>query len=485
MSRRNKKDDDIIVSLVGGQSDDVTGSATLISYLDANNERKCILCELGMIQGNNTILQEYKENKEMLESIDFSNINYVFTAHSHIDHIGNLPYLVAVGYGGRIITTFEQREISKKLLVDCSYIHQKNIFYLKSKGHKVKPLYTDQDTYSLFDYMDMYSIGDVHKLDDNVSFRYSYNSHVVGATQLEIWIKKPSSEIKKILITSDLGSKVNKDFQVFLKDTEIIHKANLVLMESTYGGKPSFSKQDCIDERREIKNIINEYVLGNGNRCFIPCFSFGRLQNTMCMLYEAFKDSWDMEIPIVIDTKLGNAINDTYERILDGEELEYWKKVKEWGAFKYIRDYRGTVAFLSKKQSAVILSSSGMLNAGHSTIYAQQILGCSKDVMIFIGYCSPNTIGGKILNEEQKTVTIDGDVILKRCKIFRFHTFSSHAQENDLINYIKQINCDKIVLHHGGKECKKALKERADKELRAINKTTTVICSYKNMQLKL
>lgn len=484
MSKKNK-DNDIIVSLIGGQSEDVTGSATLISYVNEYNERRCILCELGLIQGNNSILAEYRENKKMLESIPYENIDYVFTIHNHIDHTGSLPSLIANNYRGRIITTYENKEIMKKLLVDASYINQKNIQYLKSKGHKVTPSYTDQDTYELFNYMDVYGVGEMYKLDNIVSFRYSRNSHVVGATQLELWIKKKSGQIKKILITSDLGSKVNKEFQNFLYDTEIINKANLVLMESTYGGKPSFTKQDCINERTQIKKLINEYVLENKNRCFIPCFSYGRLQNQMCMIYEMFKDNWDMDIPIVIDTKLGNAINDTYDKILEGKDLEYWQEVKNWKAFKYIRDYKGTMAFLTKRQSSLILSSSGMISAGHSVLYAKQILSCSKDIILFCGYCSPNTIGGKILNEEQRTVAIEGEVILKRCRIERFNTFSSHAQEDDLIDYIKAINCDKIVLHHGSKQCKEDLKNRAIEELRKINKTTPIVCSVKDMQLKL
>lgn len=484
MSKR-KKDNDIIVTLIGGNSEGVTGSATLVNYMGSDGDRKLILCELGGIQGNNTVLGEYRENKKMLENIPVEHINSVFTIHQHMDHCLNLPYLIAKGYTGRIITTYEQKEILKKLTIDGSYIHQKNVFTLKSKGHKVQPLYTDQDAYAIFDIMDIYSVGETHKLDDMVSFRYRNNSHVTGATQLELFIKKPSGQVKKILITSDLGSKVNKEFTPFLKETEIVPKANLVLMESTYGGRPSFSKQDCIDERRQIKKLIQEYVLDNGNRLMIPCFSFQRLQSQMCMIYEFFKDSWDENIPIVVDTKLGNAINDTFEKILEGEELEYWKTVKEWKPFKYIKDYKGTMAFLSKRQSCVILSSSGMISAGHSVLYAESIIDSSKDCLVFCGYCSPNTIGGKILNEEQKTVTIEKVVHQKKCRIVKFNTFSSHAQEDDLIDYIKQLNCDKIVLHHGQNDAKKALKERSDRELREINKTTPVVCSTKNMQIVL
>lgn len=483
-----KRNDDIIVSLIGGQSDGVTGSVTVVSYLDENNERKSILLELGGIQGNNTVLGEYKDNKRMIESIPYENISYVFVAHSHQDHEMLLPTLISNNSNCRVIMTHENLEISKKLLIDSSYIGQKNIEYLKSKGHKVSPLYTDQDTYALFDIIDTYTIGEIHKLDESISFRFVNNSHVVGAVQLELFIKKRTGQIKKILYTSDLGSPINKEFQYFLKDNEIVSKANLVLMESTYGSsiKPSFTKKECMNERKEIKNLIQQYVLNNNHRCFIPCFSYGRLQNMMCMIYEMYKDTWNYEIPIVIDTKLGNEINTVYERILESDDLKYWQEVKNWKAFKFIKKYPETIAFLSRREPALIFSSAGMVSAGHATLYAQQILGCSKDIMIFCGYCSPNTIGGKILNEEQKTVTIEGEPILKRCRIERFNTFSSHAQQQDLINYIKQINCDgKIILHHGDKESKEELRRVAIEELSKINKTTQIICSYKDLQIKL
>lgn len=484
MSKR-KKDDDIIISLIGGQSQDVTGSITLISILDEFDNRKCILLELGGMQGNNTVLGEYRDNSKMIEEIPYEDIIYTFIAHSHQDHEMLLPTLISHNSNSRVIMSKENLAITKKLLVDSSYIHQKNIQYLKTKGHKVQPLYTDQDTYSVIDRIDTYELNQIHKLDNTISFRLSTNSHVVGANQLELWIKKKSGQIKKITYTSDLGGKINKDFQPFLKDTEIITKSNLMLMESTYGGKPSFTKQDCIEERSKIKNLIQEYVLNKQARAMIPCFSYGRLQNMMCMVYEMFKDIWNMEIPIIVDTKLGNEINDVYETILEGDELKYWQEVKSWKAFKYIKEYPSTIAFLSRREPALIFSSAGMISAGHSTLYAQQLLSCSKDIIMFCGYCSPNTIGGKILNDTQKTVTIDGEVISKKCRIERFNTFSSHAQEDDLINYIKQVNCDKLVLHHGNKECKEALKNKADEELRKINKTTPIICSYKNMQLVL
>lgn len=485
MSSKKKKDDNIIVSFLGGNSSDVTGSATLISYL-CEEKRRTILIELGMIQGNKTVLEEYRENKKMIDNIPLKDVSEVFVLHPHCDHIGLLPTISSNNPDCRVITTKACAKISEKLLLDASHIHKENMIYLKEKGNKVNPLYMEKDTYDIISRFETYEIGKVYELDKMVSFRFLNNSHVVGATQLELWIKKKSGQTKKLLFTSDLGSKTNKSFQYFTKDTEIVPKANLMVIESTYGGKPTFTKQECIEERKKFKELVNEYVLQNKRRAFTPVFSFCRLQNMMCLTYELFKDTWDYNIPIIVDTRLGNQINDVYENVLEGEDLEYWKKVKSWKAFTYIKEYPSTIAFLSKKnQPALIFSSAGMITAGHSTLYAQQVLQSSKDIMVFCGYCSPNSIGGRILNEEQKTVMINKQVIQKRCRIERLSTFSSHAQENDLVDYIKNINCDKIILQHGSKESKLALKNRAIEELRKINKTTPIVVCEKGMQIKL
>lgn len=483
MVKKNKSND-IIVTFCGGQSEGVTGSCISVSY-NTSEGRKVLLIELGGIQGNNTVLGEYNENKRMLENIPIKDATYCIFIHQHCDHTMHLPALSSKGFSGRTIMTSQCLEILKKLIIDSTFIHRKNCEYLRAKGNRVKEFYTEQDAWRVLDTIEIYDVGNLHKLDDYISIRYQNNSHVLGATQLELFIKKPNSEVKKILVTSDLGNNANFKLQPFLKKTKIVPKANLAIFESTYGkGDRDFTYKDCIIERDELKYTIKQFM-GNRQSVLIPCFSFGRLQSMMCWLYEQFKESWDMSIPIVVDTKLGNEINSVYLKILEGEEKEYWREVLSWKAFKYIKEYPSTLAFLNTKSPALVLSSSGMISAGHSTIYAKQFLGSSKSAILFCGYCSPNTIGGKILNENQKTVTIEGSVIMKKCYIKRFNTFSSHATQKDLIEYMKQGNYEKIVLHHGDAEAKEILREKATKELREINKTTTVSCSCMDYQIVL
>ena len=481
---KGKKDNDIVVSFIGGSSEGVTGSCVSVSYPKKDKDKGLILIEMGLVQGGNTILAEYNDNKKILENIPMKEAEYVFIAHSHQDHEGNLPALIPNGFKGRIIMTYENLEISKKLLPDTAYIHKKNIEALQSKGKKTKPLYTEPNAYEILNMVDTYSIGEMHKLNEYISFRFRNNSHVVGATQLELFIKKPNGVIKKILYTSDLGSPTNKKLQPFLKDNEIVTTANLAIFESTYGSSDrSFTEKEAIAERIELEKYITQFVK-EGNRVFIPCFSYGRCQSQMVFMYEHFKDKeWFKEIPVLVDSKLANEINSVYSRILTGEDKKYFDEVMSWKNFKFIKDYNGTIASLSKRFPCVVLSSSGMISAGHSVLYAKSFLSCSKDAILFCGFCSPNTIGYKILDENQKTVTIEKSTILKRCFVHKFTTFTSHAQQSDLVNYMKQINVDSVVLHHGDKEAKEELKKKATEELRKIGKTTPISCAYKDYQV--
>lgn len=206
----------------------------------------------------------------------------------------------------------------------------------------------------------------------------------------------------------------------------------------------------------------------------------------MSFVYENFKDKdWFKDIPVVVDSKLANDINGVYSEILTGDNKVYFDEIMSWKNFKFIKDYSGTIACLSHKETMLVLSSSGMISAGHSLLYAKDFLSNSKDAILFCGYCSPNTIGAKILDENQKTVTIEKSVVLKRCFTHRFFTFTSHAQQNDLISYMKQLNADTIVLHHGDSEAKEELKKKATEELRKIGKTTPIHCAHKDYQIVL
>ena len=200
------------------------------------------------------------------------------------------------------------------------------------------------------------------------------------------------------------------------------------------------------------------------------------------MLYEEFKDVDLGNTMIVVDSRLTNEINNVFMEILEDEQREYFKEVLSWDKFKFITSYKDTEKLMARKnQPMIIISSSGMVDNGHAKSWAESLLPNKNDAIFFIGYCGKNTLGNKIQNTDTKTVTIDGIVCPKRCKIIVYKTFSSHAQQSDLLEYIKYLNIGKyIILHHGNQEAKEDLKRLAEEETRNIGKTSKIIIADKD-----
>lgn len=485
-----KQENEIVITENGMMSEQVTGSNLILSYLTEEG-RKTALIELGGCQGKGMV-EDYIDNRNMIERTPIKESDYCFVIHIHSDHIQLLPSLSNRGFKGRIISTKTNTTLLKPMLKDAINIHSKECIYMRNNKKKlkikgtIKELFTPLDLDNTMDMIDNYEIGIIHKLDSCLSFRFTNNSHIIGATQLELFIKKYGTNVtKKVVVTSDLGNTDNYSYTYFTEQTQPINKANVLFIESTYGkGGRNFNKRICVEERKELNKTIID-VTNGGHACMIPVFSLSRLQNFMCYLYENFKDKWDMSVPIVIATNLGNKINEKMYEVLDNEDdLYFWDEVMHWKAFKFIKDYKSCEAFITSKQKRyLVLSSSGMISGGYSNIFAKQMLQNSNNAILFCGYCSPTSYGGKLLDETTKTVEIEGDTLVKNCIIKRFNSFSSHASQKDLINYIKQCDCQKVILHHGDIESKKELKEKMCIELSKMNRTTKVICSKKDMQI--
>ena len=183
------------------------------------------------------------------------------------------------------------------------------------------------------------------------------------------------------------------------------------------------------------------------HRVLIPSFSFSRSQMLMSFLYDNLKDDKDFDnISVIVDSKLLNDINGVYSKILKGENKEYWEQVLSWSNFHFVKEFKDTETIIKKKDiPMVIISSSGMCNAGHVVSYAKSILLNPNDCMIFVGYCGLNTLGNMIQNNRLNSVTINREIYEKKCDIISYKTFSSHIQQAELIDYMKKINTGKIL----------------------------------------
>lgn len=471
-----KKKTKIKISFIGNNSCDVTGSMILIE-----TEYKNILLECGMIQSFNSIV-DYKENAK---SFPFKpqNIDYVFLGHAHIDHTGRLPKLVKDGFCGKIITTEITAKLLKPMLTDSANIIRKDAEYIsKKRGIIFEPFYNEDDIVNTLDLTYEYDYGIVYELDENVSFKLLHNSHLIGACQIELFLKTSTGHIEKILYTSDLKGLQNKNH--YVEDTEFCTKSSVVISECTYGAIGKNNKENRNKDLEKIKTVVNQVCLMDKGKLLIPVFSLSRAQEILTNLYNLFGEDKDFKIPIVMDSPLIWEITKVYKEALTGEHKKLFDKVCSWGNVRFIKDYNESKVCMRDNTSKIVLSSSGFLHKGRSVQYLKEYISSVKNHIIFVGYSPPNSIASKI-KIGQKNITIDGMRYKNRCGITILNSFSSHIQRDELLNYLKNISTDKICLVHGSMDGKTQFKEDLEKELLKLNKTNKVVAVNKGTTINL
>ena len=475
VSKKNKNK--IIVEFVAKSKEQVTGSSILISYPLKDGTYKKVLVELGANQTNRDLYTEYILNKEIVESIPHNELDYVFVCHSHYDHIGNLPSLIPNGFTGRIISNSENAKLLEPILVDGAYIMSKNVKAINSKKHNIEPLYTESDVYLTMNRIDTYEMNKIHKLTEELSFQFVSAGHILGSCQLILYIKSPSGQVKKIHITSDLGSDYNK--QPFVKHKDIVTSSSVSIFEATYNqlDRGFNSKKEVEIERNNFKEFIKS-ELKNRRSILIGVFAQSRQQSMMEFLYRTFKDDETFKYNIYIDGVLGLSLNNIYQSILEGEDKEYWKEILSWENFCFVSGYEKTMEVaLNKDETRIILSSSGMFSNGRVVNYVKTMIENPKCSIVLCGYQSEGTVGSQIQRSDNKTVKIDGLEYKKRCNVYQMSTWSSHIMPMENIKYMSQINTPLIILHHSDSENKYSFRDIVEKELRNRNNSAKIVCA--------
>jgi len=472
-----KKQDKVKVSFVGMNAESVTGSSTLV---ETTNEK--ILFEFGLYQSNN-LKVDYKINSRRLP-FKPSEIDYIFVGHTHIDHIGALPRLYALGCKARIIVSKGSTPFMKELLYDCAHILNNDCITLNRKhDNNYTPIYEKDDVDYMLGFIDEFDTDIKYKLNDNISFIFTPSGHIINSCQTELFIKQ-NETTKSILYTSDLGnSLLNKPFTQKFKPVKY---ADLVISECTYadnkrkqGNKKNFEK-----DIEKIKAIIYQTCFQNKGNVLIPVFALDRSQHILKILYDIYGKDENFNIPIVVDSPLMCKIFNTYKDTLEDEELEIFEKMISWKNVKFCSETDESKSAMADKQPKIILSCSGMLNAGRSQVHLKNLLPSELNHIVLIGYCAEGTLGWKIQNlNGQKTLTIGGKIVKNKANITYLRSFSSHMQHDELLDYLSDIKTQKIALVHGNMDAKIGFKGRLEQrkseklntgQVIAVNKSTTI-----------
>ena len=404
-----------------------------------------------MIQGEHTVLENYKANMKYIQKIRPQELQYIIIGHVHQDHIGMIPTLYTRGKcNAKIIVPKGSTSILKEMWLDSSFINCRDVEVINLKNDRnYEPFYTEDVVYKTLEYIEEIDSDKIVPLSDELAIQYTDAGHILLSKQCEVYING-GSRTRKILFSSDLGNISTQDTRVFVENFKPVTSANIAIMECTYASKErQCTKETYKKDVTKIKSVVEQYCIGNNSRVLIPSFSLDRTPYILWILYSLFGKDENFKIPILIDSPLANRLLDCYSSILDGKKKELFDEIMSWNNIKRVIQPEASKAAIADKSAKIILSSSGMLTAGRSVKWTQSILPNENDCILFMGYSGENTLAWKIKHgKDHKTININGKPYKNKAQIYDLKSFSSHMQRNEMLNYYKSINCEKIYLVH-------------------------------------
>lgn len=463
------------LKFVGMASEQVTGSSYYIEWCG-----KKILLECGGSQTNN-LERDFTTNSQQFK-FKPKQLDYVFILHFHADHQFLVPRLVKEGFTGKIITPIKTFDIAKIMWEDSAHINLKDSEYLtKINGRKFAPIYEKEDVNNALNLLQEYKFGVEHKLDGNISFLFVPSQHIMSASQIALTLRG-GSKTKRIIYTSDLGNtKFGKS--IYCDKFVPLSHSDILIGETTYSSedKSTRNKKDRDKDLEKIKSVVNQFVIENKRRVLIPCFALHRTQVMLKLLYDAFKDSTE-DFNIVIDTPMGIKLTRLYSTLLTGKDKAEFEEILNWDKLKLLENYEDSRACIQSNTPCVVISASGMLNAGRSVSHLQSIIEDEKSCVLTCGYASPNTLSGIIKEGKQQKIKIGKEEYRNRVQLVQLTTMSSHMQYSELLDYYSSINCNSVYLVHGNEDRYKFAQTLEDK-YRELNKTTQVFIGMKDFEV--
>ena len=432
-----------------GASTGVTGSCHLIT-----TEKHKILLDCGQFQGGKA--QEALNYEEF--PFDPAEVDYMILSHPHIDHCGRIPLLVKRGFKGSIYCTDACADLLEIMLKDSGYIHEKEAQWQNKKNERngrafVEPLYTFNDAMDSLKFVKPVLYDQLIELNEEMKLCFNDAGHILGSAITELWITE-GDNVSKIVFSGDLGV-MNRPI---LRNPTIIKKADYVIMETTYGNRTH--PENAMDVKK-LMDIIRE-TAARGGTTVIPAFAVGRTQELIYELNRVIdsdseyrKDFEDLNV--YIDSPMATSATEVFKRnaqVFD-EYITRGDNPLEFKNLKFTRSSQESMWLNTNKEPKVIISASGMCEAGRIRHHLKHNLWDARNSIVFVGYQAEGSLGRMIV-DGAKEVTLFGEKISVKAKIHNLQGFSGHADKNGLMAWLKgfQKEPKHIFLVHGEADAK-------------------------------
>lgn len=429
-----------------GATRTTTGSMFL---MEVNGSR--ILLECGLYQGRRE--ESMERNRKF--SFDPATLDAVVLSHAHIDHCGNLPNLCRQGFRGNIYSTFATRDLAAVMLADSAEIQRADAEFVSNKRAKegkppVAPLYSAEDAELAIRQFVGLNYHRPLPIANGVTLTFADAGHILGSAQVILDITEGGQRFR-YLFSGDIG----RPRQEILRDAEPVEKVDFLQVESTYGGR---EHHDAVNARDELCRLMGT-ALRRGGKVIVPAFAVGRTQQLVYVLNQLADTDCLPRVPIFVDSPLSVNATEVFRlhpECFDEETLKFLREQRNPFGMEnltYIREASHSRKLNDLDEPAVIISASGMAEAGRIRHHLSNHIGNPRNLILFVGYCAEHTLGAQIL-ARRSPVNIFGQPHLVRAEIASIDAFSGHADRSELSAYVQSLGGDirKITVVHGEEE---------------------------------
>ncbi len=442
-----------------GAAREVTGSAHLITLNDGTN----ILLDCGLYQGRAKEMQSFNDNW----LFDPAELDSVVLSHAHIDHSGRLPKLVKDGFTGAIRSTHATRSLCSIMLLDAAKIQERDAEYTnrrleKSRGdvdedELQEPLYTSQDVDETMKLFISYGYDRWFKIHNDVEVFFKDAGHILGSASVTLKIRENGKTIM-LGFTGDIG----RPNRPILRDPQLMPEVDYLLCESTYGDR---DHEEAPAELNHFLRIINHTCIEKRGKLIIPAFSVGRTQELVYLLDQLVNAGKLPPVPVYVDSPL--AVNATtifgaHPECFDDQLNEYMLVDDNPFGFNklhYVRDTEESKKLNTMKDPCIIISASGMANAGRIQHHLYNSIDNARNTVLIVGYCTPDTPGG-MLREGAQALKFFGEWKPVHADVEIMDSFSAHADRWEMVHFLEnqKNSAKKLFLVHGVLEAQESFR---------------------------
>ncbi|MDF2871272.1 MAG: hypothetical protein K0R05_2847 [Anaerocolumna sp.] len=430
-----------------GAAHEVTGSCYLLEACGKN-----ILIDFGLEQG-----RDFFVNQPI--PVSSREIHEVLLTHAHMDHAGRLPLLYKEGFQGHIHTTGATKELCEIMLLDSAHIQMFEAEWKNRKGVRkgekpVEPIYTTEDARKTIDSFIAYPYEKRTKLSEGIEFRFVDSGHLLGSASIEIWITEEGIT-KKLVFSGDIGN-IN---QPLINDPVYIKEADYVVMESTYGTRDHGAAPDYV---KELTDIL-QTTFDRGGNVVIPAFAVGRTQVLLYFIRQIKMENLlrgHKDFKVYVDSPLANEATEIFtDNVLgyyDPQAMELVEKginpITFPGLITAVTA-EDSKAINFDKDVKVIISASGMCDAGRIRHHLKHNLWRPESTVLFVGHQSEGSLG-RIIIDGASEVKLFGEHIKVNAEIRRLNGTSGHADKTGLLKWINSFERkpDRVFVTHGDAE---------------------------------